>query len=503
MRGELFMKKVLLDTNMYIYLEENRKITDDIMKIIKLLYDSDQLKMVIHPQTFKEIEKFPKVLEREIFLSKISVFPKIENPPVPPEDFHELLGHSNENDKIDNELLYAVRQNCVEYLITNDNKLVSKSKKINLSDRVLSVSRAIEKFNVSIEEERPSRLPVFINFEYLYNIDVDESFFDSLRKNYFKFNNWFSRKQAKEEKAYITRGQNGKVTSFLMLKVEGEDETYDFFSKPFKPLKRLKISTFKVEDRGKKIGEAFIKVIIDTALIEGVKEIYVTVFSKYNKLISLLEKYGFVYHGEKQTRDGTGKNVIESIYVKPMDNEIESYPYVHIKDKNVFIVPVQPQYHRKLFPESEDFLQLSFDDAEGGIPVSNSIEKAYISNSNTKQIRPNDILLFYASRDKKAITTLGIVDMVFTDFDTLDELVGVVNKRTAYEIVELENQFKRTTLVILFKHYLSFPNPVPFDFLLKNNVVLGNIQKIQKIDSDKLEMIVNECKVDLKLIKKN
>lgn len=40
-----------------------------------------------------------------------------------------------------------------------------------------------------------------------------------------------------------------------MLKLEDENEDYSDFVKPFKPARRLKVSTFKVTDTGKKIGE--------------------------------------------------------------------------------------------------------------------------------------------------------------------------------------------------------------------------------------------------------
>ena len=47
------------------------------------------------------------------------------------------------NDLIDNNLLYSVYRNCVSYLITNDEKLKKKSKKIGIDDRVLKIEEAI------------------------------------------------------------------------------------------------------------------------------------------------------------------------------------------------------------------------------------------------------------------------------------------------------------------------------------------------------------------------
>lgn len=493
------MEKVLLDTNIYIYLEDNKKIAADIIEIAKILFDSEELKIVIHPKTFKEIKKYPNDNEREIFLSKISVFPKIDNPPIPPKSFHKSVGVKSENDIIDNEMLYAVRQNCVKYLITNDNSLISKGRKICLGDRVLSVKDAIEKFS-SIEKKNEILSPsIHIKYEYLYNIDIDDPFFESLKDDYPGFAKWFARKQENNEKAYITRDLNGNVTSFLLLKLENENEDYSDFEKPFAPLKRLKVSTFKVQNNGKKIGEAFIKIIIQEALINNASETYLTVFPKHLKLIELLIKYGFVYYCAKKSKESG--QITELIYVKKMDNSNDSYPYLHFKDKNIFIAPVQPDFHRKLFPEAELTIQLSFDDVEDEIPVSNSIEKVYISNSSIKKIKHNDIILFYASGNKKAITTLGVVDTTFTNFKDFEELEKLVRKRTAYHPLHLRRQYKSSNLVILFKHYWTFPKPVSFKFLLENNIVSGNIQSIQSINKEKFKMIVNECKINKDLFK--
>ena len=72
----------------------------------------------------------------------------------------------------------------------------------------------------------------------------------------------------------------------------------------------------------------------------------------------------------------------------------------------------------------------------------------------------------------------------------------IIRKRTAYEDIELRKNYKDDKLVILFKTYYSFENYVSFDFLLKNNIVKGNIQSITQISNDKLEMILDESKIE-------
>ena len=158
--------------------------------------------------------------------------------------------------------------------------------------------------------------PIHIKKEYLYNIDLKDDFFESLRENYFEFNEWFKRKQQEGAQAYITTTKENKITSFLLLKEENEKEDYSFFKEPFKPGKRIKISTFKVSDTGKKIGKTFIKIILNEASKKNVEEIYVTIFAKQKPLIHLLEQNGFKLFTHKATKMGNGITEKELIYVR-------------------------------------------------------------------------------------------------------------------------------------------------------------------------------------------
>lgn len=158
-----------------------------------------------------------------------------------------------------------------------------------------------------------------------------------------------------------------------------------------------------------------------------------------------------------------------------------------------------------LFQESEKQFQLSLEDFQGKNTASNSLKKAYLSDSNIKQIEKGSILLFYSSGTKKAITSLGIVDAVFNKFNDFDEMFNLVKKRTAYEEYELRKKFKKDKLVILFKLYYSFDNYVDFKFLKNKGIVNGVIQTIQQIKKEQLLLILDKCKMkkEIYLIDKN
>ncbi len=68
----------------------------------------------------------------------------------------------------------------------------------------------------------------------------------------------------------------------------------------------------------------------------------------------------------------------------------------------------------------------------------------------------------------------------------------MVRKRTAYSEEELEKVAKLDSLVIMFKHYVTFERPITYEFLLKNNIVKGPIQGPLRIDRKSLEKIIKE-----------
>ena len=167
-----------------------------------------------------------------------------------------------------------------------------------------------------------------------------------------------------------------------------------------------------------------------------------------------------------------------------------TYPFVQIKNQNIFIFPVRPEYHKLLFEEAEDNYQISIRDTQGMNTSANAIRKAFISNAKIKEINKGDILLFYESHEKKAITTLGIVETNWNKFNSIEEIANIVKKRTAYNNAELKEVCKLDSLVIMFKHYVTFKNSIDFNFLYNNRIVNGYIQRPLKIRKEDLMKII-------------
>lgn len=482
------MIKILLDTNLLIYREDHSVIDDKVLELTKILYDSNKYKIVAHPMTIEDISHIKDSNDREIFYSKVKVYETIERPPKATEDFNNLVGCSKlPNDLIDNNLLYAVYRDCVSYLITNDNKLKNKAQKVNISDRVLGIEDAIKLFKPL--EEKEIRTPAFINYEYLYNVELEDEFFNSLKADYKVFEKWYKKKSREGKMAYITRYPNNKIGSFLMLKVEDENEDYSRFKEPFKKGQRLKVATFKVANTGNKIGESYIKIIVNEALKNKVDEIYVTVFKKQEALIKLFSEYGFIQKTTQMTEKADGSFEEELVLVKNMNDN--TYPNFDWSNKNTFIVPIQQQYHEMLFPESETSTQLSFGDLQGVNTYANTIKKAYICKAQTQQIKHGDILLFYASENKRSITTIGIVDNVFSNFTTPEDLYAMAIKRTVYSLEEIKSNFASNSKLILFKYYRTLKKPITYNSLIETKLLKNVPMSIVKVDSNLAKKIIN------------
>lgn len=119
-----------------------------------------------------------------------------------------------------------------------------------------------------------------------------------MKNDYPGFEDWFTRKVKAGKVAFVQYDDEGKLQGFLFLKDETA-EVDEHITPLMEPKKRLKVGTFKIEAHNTRLGEKFIKKIMDCAIYGGFDEAYVTIFPKHEGLIRLLEKYGFENFGKK------------------------------------------------------------------------------------------------------------------------------------------------------------------------------------------------------------
>ena len=301
-------------------------------------------------------------------------------------------------------------------------------------------------------------------------IDLMDSFFTSLKEDYPKFEDWFKQKSEDNAEAYV-QYNNGNLQAFLYLKDESnvilEDVT------PKRPAcKRLKVGTFKIDAHKTKLGERFIKKILDIGVVGNYDEIYVTIFEKHTGLIGLLNRYGFNAAGTKGE---------ELVLVKDLRHTtgdiLQDYPLVAPEKKRKFLLSIYPKYHTKLFPDSilknEDKYELIKD-----VNYTNSIHKIYLCfMPGTADLQRGDLIVIYRTNDylgparyRSVVTSICQVEEVKTkhDFANVMEFINYANSYSIFEEKELADWFasKKDLIVIKMTYNIALTKRVTRGYLL-------------------------------------
>ncbi len=378
--------RVLLDTNIIIHREVPHPIKGDIGVLFRWL---DQLRheKCIAPVTLEEMAKVGNEKLRAAYDIKLDAYHVLKSQaPLASavEDMARDLDQT-ENDRVDTILLNELFCERVDLLLTEDKKIHKKAALLGIGDRVFKVDSFLEK--VTAENPELADYKVLSVKKALFGeVDLKDPFFDSFKADYPGFERWFARKA--DETAYVCETEHG-LAAFLYLKVEDKTEPYNDIEPGFPAKKRLKIGTFKVNLNGFKIGERFLKIIFDNALRFGVEEIYVTIFRHtldQQRLIALLQEYGFRKWGTK------GEEWVLTRDMTPQLNRVnprQSFPFFS-RSGRVFLVPIYPDYHTSLFPDSilNNESAANFVEHE---PFRNAISKVYISRSHLRWNSPDNV----------------------------------------------------------------------------------------------------------------
>ena len=493
--------KALLDTNIIIHREANKIVSQDIGILYRWL-DRGKYTKCIHSATIEEIKKNPNKETVKLFLVKLDSYETIEIPS-PIQDEVKKISESydrTENDLIDTSLLNEVFVGRVDILITEDKKNHKKANALGIQDKVYTIDSFLER---TFAEH-----PDLVNYKVLNvqkikfgQLSLEDPFFDSLKADYIGFDKWFIKKYDNE--AYITiNSNNGMLLSFLYLKVEDENESYMDITPMFAPKKRLKIGTFKVISNGFRLGERFIKIIFDNALKNHVQEIYVTIYDKrpeQRRLIELLEQWGFTLWGKKNE---------ELVYIRDFSPKYDvkdikgCFPYIS-RERQAYIVPIYPEYHTELLPDSilntespQEFIE--------DFPHRNSINKVYVSRALEPYPEVGDILIFYRTGGlyKSVITTIGVVQELKFDFKDEEDFISYCRKKSVYPEQELRNMWKysiRHPFVVNFLYVYSFPHRINMQKLIDLKVLSGindAPRGFKPITKEQFEIILKETKSD-------
>lgn len=491
-------KKVLLDTNIIIHREIMDPATNPNIWLLFNRIEKCWYEKRIHPISLTEIEWYKDTTIVSQMKNKIKNYFELKTISNDDENFKQIRKLDKTiNDKNDSDILLEVYNNRVDYLITEDKKIHYKAKILWIDYKVYGIDSFLDKL-ISENPEFNDYKVLSVKKVYIWNLNVEDPFFDSLRTDYPNFNTRFNNKS--QETAYVCFWKEKEIQWFLYLKIEDETENYSDITPIFSKKRRLKIWTFKVDHPWYKLWERFLKIIFDNAIINSVDEIYLTIHDNWEakqRLISLISDRWFLKRWNKW-----GEDVYVRDFAKKIDenNPLMTYPYIK-KSSNILICPIRPQYHTELFPDSILSNESTHNFVESQ-PHRNSIRKSFISRSIYRWLSPWDIILFYRTwgLHVSVITTIGIVENIIDWISSLEDFVNFSRKRSLFNDEELKD-FRNSDqnnhpFIVNFSHVLSLEKKLNLKRLMELWIISKPPRWFVPISKEKFDLFIKEAKVN-------
>jgi len=409
-------------------------------------------RIFVHPATRDELGEAADRVRARQRIAELDKFEMLEEVPINAQ-LHAELGPvaPNSNNHRDLRILAALYANAVNFLVTDDGRLLKRAERVGAGDRVLTITDAAAMLQML--EPVAVTPPPMVERVQSYAVEFDQGIFDSLKVDY-DFDAWTKTVQADSEnrECFVIREPDGTYAAIAIVKVDEPDCSYPF-AKPV-----TKVSTFKVERdfAGNRYGELLLKAVLRSHHDHQVTSAYVEVYESHQQLIDLMDAFGYFDVGESSKKE----RVLLKTY-RPSDENLSALEY-HIrygppavsKKARFFVVPIIERWHDQLFPECvADDEQLAI---PGMVvptrPWGNALRKAYLCNSVTNQIEPGDAVLFYRSGGRKAVSVIGVVEQTVRTSSS-EDILNLVGGRTVYSTSDIERlaSHRSGALVILFR----------------------------------------------------
>lgn len=478
--------RFLLDTNILIPLEDSQiPLRSSLADFVRLAHENGH-HLLYHPASEDDIQRDTNASRRQQTLDRLRQYSRLDHTLICP--WNNVT--TSPNDAADNQIIYALYCDAVHALVTEDREIHRKAKNLGLGGRVFYIQTA-ETWLRQLHERISVQLPNIEEIS-LYNLTplLCGDFFNSLRGGYSRFDEWFAKKAREGKRAWVSWERPGSLGAVCIFDQQVDEiVTEDGLCLPGAA---LKLCTFKVETnvRGRKIGELFLKAAFRFASLNRLEHIFIHGdIENHRFLFDLLEDFGFCYAGAHP-----GSNGRDAVYIKyhpafPPSTADDAFTYMrkyfpHFRrdaDIKKFIVPIRPSYHEILFPDYEHPIahqNLLFNQPNS---AGNAIKLAYLCHAPIANIAPGSIVLFYRSRDHRAITSLGVVEAYQSQTDP-SQIAQMVSRRTVYTMNDIIEIATKPTKVMLFRHVKHFRNPIHYEWLEANDALDGNIQTIRAIN---------------------
>jgi len=469
---------VLLDTNIIIKRESGNNVSYEVASLFNW-FSKKSTSSYIHPLSKNELSGYGDEKAKATMLTKLNsydTFPQFTHIEDSYFDYVVSQYSQDKNGKIDNALLREVYDDNVSILLSDDFLILKKAEELYIRDRVVTSSELLAYFETIYPQNIEYKM-LAVKLKPLSEIDLNSSFFDSLREDYggVDFDRWFKKKAQKGEKAYVFENNDG-LQGFLYLKTEGLDEIYLDIKPQFKPKNRLKVGTFKINASGFRLGERFLKIIFDNARQYKVDEIYVTLFEHkrdgVKRLKQIMEEWGFIKFGEKNNGEIVLVKSLEKY--NPKCSPKQNFPLLETDCKHYFL-PIEPQYHTDLFPDNilkNENMHLYKENKAHRY----ALEKIYLSGAFNIKAKPGDLVLIYRKGERypkkysSVVSGVAIIeDIIYTN--DADECIKICKNRSIFTEDEIIELYSKYPVIVKLLDFVSFKNKVTLNQLYNQGIV--------------------------------
>lgn len=346
-----------------------------------------------------------------------------------------------------------------------------------------------------------------LTYQFFEDINLNDSFFDSLKHDYKEFVDWFMKKSQQRASAYVFYNEANGIDGFLYLKQE--DDQIDDVDPPLPPLRRLKVGTFKINSHGTRLGEKFVKKIFDYAIEYNFSEIYVTIFAKHEGLTNLMMRYGFDIVGTKPSSNGIEQVLLKKIQ-RCHSTPIQDYPILNLISRSAFWLPIYPRYHTRLFPDS--ILYNENANIVQDVSHTNSIHKIYLTAMfGAQSLHSGDVLIIYRTSDgmgpayyRAVATSVCVVEEVrnINEFPTYTDFHRYCSSYSVFDENELSFFYssKKYPYIIKFSYNIALKKRLTRGSLLENGWLGESRLGIDPIPSDIALKIMQEGGINENII---
>jgi len=316
------------------------------------------------------------------------------------------------------------------------------------------------------------------NWTRFADVDLNDPFFNSLKKDYIEFSEWFQKKITQGESALVYK-EDATIGAFIYLKNEYED--IKLKDGHLEAKKRIKIGTLKLSEsiRNVRLGEGAIGVALWRWKESSAEEIYLTVFKKHTTLISLLERFGFINVGENDRG--------ECVYLRSKSNVnyedvYKCFPFINPDFRFAGLLPIEDYFHDILFPYSE--LKRNKQELEESV-AGNGVTKVYIATPKESLSyyvgEPLCVYRKYNGKQQKGfnsvvtsyitITKIRYIKKDNVELCSLDDFIKLCGNKTIFDEMTLRRVYGKRNVVVLemvYNGYFGSGNNVNY-FTLDNN----------------------------------